>query len=402
MDLSPEDKAIGKENFYQAVGTPRDGKGLDLDRREFLLGAAGAGGVGLGAMYFGYDKIDKENPVRIGVIGTGDEGSVLIGALNPDYVDVVAIADIRPYNVWRAFHGDNYSPNAKKARPGLLEVYKDKHGWKNEDEAREYVEVYEDKYEDLLADENVEAVIIALPLWLHDVAAVKAMKAGKHVLTEKLMAQTVGKCKEMARVAAAEDKILATGHQRHYSILYANAVDTIKRGLIGEVHSIRAQWHRGNLPGNDSWQPPMPTETLSKKDFVALRRKVRQEKGEAAEKEMLAGKYKLVAQMHSMRDKAAIARDKGDTKLEEAWNIQADQKENQLKDLNVDASKYGYLNRKLENGEGTKIPALEELIRWRLWNRTGAGLMAELGSHQLDAASIFIAHSTAVARRYIR
>ncbi len=36
-------------------------------------------------------------------------------------------------------------------------------------------------------------------------------------------------------------------------------------------------------------------------------------------------------------------------------------------------------------------PAIEELIRWRLWDRTGAGMMAELGSHQLDAASIFIA-----------
>ena len=39
---------------------------------------------------------------------------------------------------------------------------------------------------------------------------------------------------------------------------------------------------------------------------------------------------------------------------------------------------------------------LEELIRWRLWNRTGGGLMAELGSHQLDAAGIFI---TAHAQR---
>ena len=34
-------------------------------------------------------------------------------------------------------------------------------------------------------------------------------------------------------------------------------------------------------------------------------------------------------------------------------------------------------------------PAIEELIRWRLWDRTGAGLMGELGSHQLDAASDF-------------
>ena len=45
-------------------------------------------------------------------------------------------------------------------------------------------------------------------------------------------------------------KLLATGHQRHYSILYDNAVHTIgKAKLIGDLHSIRAQWHRGNLPG---------------------------------------------------------------------------------------------------------------------------------------------------------
>ena len=34
--------------------------------------------------------------------------------------------------------------------------------------------------------------------------------------------------------------------------------------------------------------------------------------------------------------------------------------------------------------------SVEELIRWRLYDRTGGGLMAELGSHQLDAASIFL------------
>ena len=42
----------------------------------------------------------------------------------------------------------------------------------------------------------------------------------------------------------------------------------------------------------------------------------------------------------------------------------------------------------LSNGRSRS--ALEELVRWRLWARTGGGLMAELGSHQLDAASIFI------------
>src|SRR5262249_1202123 len=41
------------------------------------------------------------------------------------------------------------------------------------------------------------------------------------------------------------------------------------------------------------------------------------------------------------------------------------------------AKNYGYKN-------------IEELVRWRLYNRTGGGLMAELGSHQLDACSIFL------------
>ncbi len=46
-------------------------------------------------------------------------------------------------------------------------------------------------------------------------------------------------------------------------------------------------------------------------------------------------------------------------------------------DKNIDYKKYDY-------------KSLDELINWRLYNRTGAGLMAELGSHQLDACSIFL------------
>jgi predicted dehydrogenase len=45
-------------------------------------------------------------------------------------------------------------------------------------------------------------------------------------------------------------------------------------------------------------------------------------------------------------------------------------------------------------------PAAEELIRWRLYDRTSAGLMAELGSHQLDAASIFIAATRGGKKQY--
>ena len=110
----------------------------------------------------------------------------------------------------------------------------------------------------LINDPDVEAVIIALPLHLHAKVAVEAMLAGKHVLTEKLMGHNVAQCKVMARVAKQTGLLLATGHQRHYSILYENAVNLIRWGVLGQLHYIRAQWHRGNLPGKDSWNQPLP------------------------------------------------------------------------------------------------------------------------------------------------
>ncbi len=381
MNVTPEQRDIGKQNFYEAVGTTR---------REFLQGtvlAAGVGAGSLGAMYFGYGA-SVENPLRVGIIGTGDEGGVLIGSLNPDYIDVVAIADIRPYNQYRAFHGD--SGNAA-ARPGLMKVY----GWKTEDEARKHVKVYTDAYEDLIADDNVEAVIIALPLWLHDVAAFKAMRAGKHILCEKLMAQTVGRCKEMGRLAAeSEDAdgnpiVLAVGHQRHYSILYANAVDQIKRGLLGDLHHIRAQWHRANLPGNDSWTPSLPCPVITAEEMSALERKTKAAGGDEA-LAALRDQYRMLRELWAAEKALAIAKSdaKPDPKTVATLESKLDEKRVQFEDMNVNAEKYGYIAKTMPNGK--ERSALEELIRWRLFDRTAAGLMAELGSHQLDASSIFI------------
>ena len=343
MNLSEAQKWVGKDNFADAIA---------VTRRDFLTGTVAAGiatGAGLGSIYFGYGK-SVGSPLRIGVVGTGDEGSVLLGAHNPDYLNVVAIADIRPYNVYRAFHGDASSASANTARPGLMAKYK----WATEDEARKKVKVY-GAYEELLADKNVEAVVIALPLHLHAEAAIKAMRAGKHVLTEKLMGHSIHECKEMGRVARETGKILATGHQRHYSILYDNAVHTIGTAkLLGDLHSIRAQWHRGNLPGNDSWKPPMPDDESFAKKLAGWKKDLATAK--PADIDALT---KRIAQIEA-----------------------------QIEDKVVDAAKYGYTSMTLADGS-TRTP-LQELIRWRLWNRTGGGLMAELGSHQLDAAGIFV------------
>jgi predicted dehydrogenase len=289
----------------------------------------------------------------VAYLGTGDEGGVLLGSLTPDYIEVAAIADIRPYNVHRAFYGDCSSPNAQKVRTGLISKY----DWKSEDQARQNVKVY-GAYQDLIADKDklgIEAVIIALPLHLHAPAAILAMNNGLHVLTEKLMGHSIANCKEMSRVSQQTKKLLATGHQRHYSVLYDNAVDTIRRGLIGEIHSIRAQWHRGNLPGHDSWQPPLPGDKKLADSLARLNEDLKKANGKD-----IVQLQKKIAQTQAEIDDITDSQ----------------------------AASYGYTAKTLPNGY--KRSALEELIRWRLWERTGGGLMAELGSHQLDAAGIFI------------
>jgi predicted dehydrogenase len=355
--LNAEEKEVGKDNYHEAVS---------VTRREFLvggvLGTTAVSAAGLGAAYFKYEKV--KDPVRIGVIGTGDEGNVLIGAINPNYVQVVAIADIRPYNIHRAFHGDwgGGDPNLTHSiRTGLIEKY----GWNSEEEARKHVKVYDKDYHDLIKDSDVEAVIIALPLHLHALVSIECLKAGKHVLTEKLMAHNVAQCKVMARVAEQTGLCLATGHQRHYSILYDNAVNLIQWGVLGQIHHIRAQWHRNNMPGNDSWQPPLPGGEMAWVD------------GQKKNVDRIQDQLKGFQNALNNADPATAALLHKKIAQWKAWD----------RDRTLKAEDYDYREETLSNGR--LRTAMEELVRWRIWDRTGGGLMAELGSHQLDASSIF-------------
>lgn len=362
--LTSEQREVGAHNYYSAVGSY-----YDVNRRDFLRGIVAAGavsGAGLGAAYFGYGKV--KDPVRIAVIGTGDEGNVLIGGCNPEYVDIKAICDIRPFSQHRAFHGDWSSSSALVRRPGLIKVA----GYKDEAEARRNVKVYDGKNGGIMAcldDPDIEAVIIALPLWLHAPVAALAMERGLHVLTEKLMAHNVAQCKVMSRMAATlkdpggNPLHLATGHQRHYNVKYDNAINLIKWGLLGQLHHIRAQWHRGNLPGGDSWKMPLPGGEVG---------------ADGTRFDKIAGDIRnRVGKLKKETDPDEMVRLQAELAQFQAWDA----------DKDVDPKQFGYQDFTMGDRVFT---AMEELHRWRLFDRTGAGLMAELGSHQLDAVSIFL------------
>jgi predicted dehydrogenase len=141
----------------------------------------------------------------------------------------------------------------------------------------------------------------------------------------------------MCRVAKETNRLLAVGHQRHYSALYDNANFLIKNGVLGEIRHIRALWHRNNAT-------PMVARDKDNNPIF----------------DTATGQPQIMHDEH------------GKVVYRDSW------KRTHLDlDKNIDYKKYDY-------------QSLDELINWRLYNRTGAGLMAELGSHQLDACSIFL------------
>jgi len=226
MYLRASDKASGVENFHSAVGSK-------LIRRELVTKALRQGLTprhGLEPLQFSYAKT-LEKPLVVGLLGTGRQGLRLLAAVNPAFLAVKSIADIRPSNQSRAIEA-------------LLGIYKSK-GWTTGDDVKKDVRVY-DAYDKLLAAakaDGLEAVIIALPSHLHAKAALAALEAGLHVFIETPMALSVADAKQVARKAAEKNRILAVGQQRHYSRIYDHALEMVRLDLLDQVHYIRSQWH---------------------------------------------------------------------------------------------------------------------------------------------------------------
>ena len=71
-------------------------------------------------------------------------------------------------------------------------------------------------YEQMLADERVDAVIIAIADQFHVDAALRAIAAGKHVLVEKPLGTTVESCRELRDQAAGTGLVVQVGNNRRF------------------------------------------------------------------------------------------------------------------------------------------------------------------------------------------
>ncbi|MFC1798290.1 Gfo/Idh/MocA family protein [Thermodesulfobacteriota bacterium] len=96
--------------------------------------------------------------------------------------------------------------------------------------------------EALLADPELNAVIIATPDKLHAEQAIACAAAGKHVLVEKPMATDIEDAKTMGEACRAAGVQLAVAYHLHWHDGHRRLVEMIRSGKLGDLRHMRVQW----------------------------------------------------------------------------------------------------------------------------------------------------------------
>ncbi|MEM6916403.1 MAG: Gfo/Idh/MocA family oxidoreductase, partial [Verrucomicrobiota bacterium] len=105
-------------------------------------------------------------------------------------------------------------------------------------------------WREVVAREDVDAIIVALTNDEHHAAAMAALEAGKHVLCEKPLGLTLAECDEIIDLAEATGKVLQIGHEMRFQALYEEMKLRIDRGDLGELQLMWCREFRGPMrPG---------------------------------------------------------------------------------------------------------------------------------------------------------
>jgi predicted dehydrogenase len=94
------------------------------------------------------------------------------------------------------------------------------------------------RYDDILEDDSVDAVVIATPVGTHFDLAAAALRAGKHVFVEKPLAASSSDASALIELAAARELVLMPGHTFLYSPPVRAIKELIDGGDLGEIYFI--------------------------------------------------------------------------------------------------------------------------------------------------------------------
>jgi predicted dehydrogenase len=212
----------------------------NFSRRNFiersLIGAVGTGfalsGSPLLAKSHTEEELQPGRKYKIGIVGCGNRSKIIISSLNdvPE-IEIGALCDLLPHKM------------AQRAE--LI---------KNGTRPRFFTDL-----EEMLRQDDIEAVAILTPNYLHKEHVIAALEEGKHVFCEKPMALTVADCNEIIGTAERANKALQIGTQRRHSGVYRHLLEVIRTKPVGKILQSDLYDYRGDwrVPDADEYPDGM-------------------------------------------------------------------------------------------------------------------------------------------------
>jgi len=210
-------------------------------RRTFLktsLGAAAAAGFPTIVPSHVFGQLSPSNRINVGAIGVGriSRGHDLPGIWKYDQANIMAVCDLDANRVERgkALINGYYSKKTGKPYDGVTGYH---------------------HYRELLANKDIDAVVISTPDHQHAIIAVDSVRAKKDVYLQKPASLTISEGRHMSDQVTASAQILQIGSQQRSWKQFYRACELVRNGRIGDIKHVEI-----GLPGDPSGgnATPMP------------------------------------------------------------------------------------------------------------------------------------------------
>ncbi len=229
----------------------------ELSRRD-LLKKTTAATAALAAPYFVparvFGSTAPSNRVTLACIGVGNQGfPVMQRFLKNSACQVLAVCDVNEGS--SGYKDDKHVYGREPARQEVENHY----GQQNESGSYKGCAGYND-FREILARDDVDAVVISAPDHWHSIMTVMAAEAGKDIYCEKPLGLTIGDQQAMVNAVRKHKRVLQTGSHERSNPNVAKLVELVRSGGIGQVKRVIANVGRHNMIGpGPGWQPmPVP------------------------------------------------------------------------------------------------------------------------------------------------
>jgi len=224
----------------------------NTNRRQFLKRAAG---TAVGAISFPYivpssavgkgGTVAPSDRIALGCIGMGGQGTYDMNGFltGRSDVQVVAVCDVNKessdYDTLYQF--EDTTAGREPARKRVESYYA------GQKRAGTYkgCDAYGD-FRELLARDDIDAVLIAVPDQWHAIPAVMAARAGKDIYAEKPLAYTIAEGRAICDAVKRYGVVWQTGSQQRSDYKFRRACELVRNGRIGKVHTVKVGLPHGS------------------------------------------------------------------------------------------------------------------------------------------------------------